>query len=177
CYVGENLGDDPSEATSKRSGSPLPSYVAGQRWSLRQAARHLLDEPSEEGNDEEEEGSSPGKMDPLPREERALSGNRGSRPIGSAWVACFLGSRIFINWWRSSPSLMSLSSPFPPMFQGLLSTRPSVSSSSYAPFPIMLVILYGPSRLGSSFSAGFSVSTLRSTRSPTWKWRAFTLLL
>ncbi|KAL0449181.1 UNVERIFIED_CONTAM: hypothetical protein Slati_1474500 [Sesamum latifolium] len=90
-YVGENLGDDPSEATSKRSGSPLTSYVAGWRWSLCQAARRLLDEPSEdEGDDEEEEGSSPGEMDPLPREERVLSGNRGSRPMGSAWVACCL---------------------------------------------------------------------------------------
>ncbi|KAL0444753.1 UNVERIFIED_CONTAM: hypothetical protein Slati_2198000 [Sesamum latifolium] len=60
-YVGENLGDDPSEATSKRLGSPLPSYVAGRRWNLRQAAHHLLDESSEEdGDGEEKEDSSPG---------------------------------------------------------------------------------------------------------------------
>ncbi|KAL0420355.1 UNVERIFIED_CONTAM: hypothetical protein Slati_3058400 [Sesamum latifolium] len=78
-YIGENLGDDLSEATSRRSGSPLPSYVAGQRWSLRQAARRLLDESSEE-----EEGSSPGEMDLPPREERVSFGNRGSRHMGSA---------------------------------------------------------------------------------------------
>ncbi|KAL0373277.1 UNVERIFIED_CONTAM: hypothetical protein Sradi_3243400 [Sesamum radiatum] len=70
-YVGESRGDDPSEATSRRSGSPLPSYVAGRRWSLRQAARRLLDESSDEEEDvDEAEGSSPGEMEPLPREER-----------------------------------------------------------------------------------------------------------
>ncbi|KAL0453581.1 UNVERIFIED_CONTAM: hypothetical protein Slati_1336200 [Sesamum latifolium] len=84
CYVGKNLGDDLSKATSKRSGSPLPSYVTGRRWSLRQAARRLLDEPSKE------EGSSPGEMDPLLMEERFSPGNHGSRPAGSAWVACSL---------------------------------------------------------------------------------------
>ncbi|KAL0427465.1 UNVERIFIED_CONTAM: hypothetical protein Slati_2921300 [Sesamum latifolium] len=84
---GESLGDDPSEATSKRSGSPLPSYIVGRRWSLRQAARRLLDEPSEEEGDEEE-GSSPGEMDPLLREKRALFGNHECRPVGSSWVAC-----------------------------------------------------------------------------------------
>ncbi|KAL0394509.1 UNVERIFIED_CONTAM: hypothetical protein Slati_4417100 [Sesamum latifolium] len=90
-YVGESWSDDPSEATSRRSGSPLPSYVAGRRWSLRQAARHLLDESSEEEeNVGEEEGSSPGEMEPPSREERVFSGNRGSRPEGSAWVACSL---------------------------------------------------------------------------------------
>ncbi|KAL0385773.1 UNVERIFIED_CONTAM: hypothetical protein Sradi_2971600 [Sesamum radiatum] len=52
-YVGENLGDDPSDATSKRPGSPLPSYTVGRRWSLRQAACRLLDESSEEEGDEE----------------------------------------------------------------------------------------------------------------------------
>ncbi|KAL0433796.1 UNVERIFIED_CONTAM: hypothetical protein Slati_2713900 [Sesamum latifolium] len=71
--------------------SPLPSYVAGQRWSLRQAARRLSDESSEEEEDVgEEEGLSPGEMEPPPREERVSSGNRGSRPEGSAWVACGL---------------------------------------------------------------------------------------
>ncbi|KAL0345615.1 UNVERIFIED_CONTAM: hypothetical protein Sradi_4392800 [Sesamum radiatum] len=40
-YVGENLGDDPSEAMSKRLASTLPSYVAGRRWSLRQAASSI----------------------------------------------------------------------------------------------------------------------------------------
>ncbi|KAL0373413.1 UNVERIFIED_CONTAM: hypothetical protein Sradi_3257000 [Sesamum radiatum] len=54
-YVEENLGDDPSEATSRRSVSPLPSYVAGQRWSLHQAAHRLLNEPSEEEGEEEED--------------------------------------------------------------------------------------------------------------------------
>ncbi|KAL0461266.1 UNVERIFIED_CONTAM: hypothetical protein Slati_0014200 [Sesamum latifolium] len=59
----ENLGEDPSEATSKRSGSNSPSYVGGRRWSLRQAARRLLDESSEEeeGGNKEEEDSSPAK--------------------------------------------------------------------------------------------------------------------
>ncbi|KAL0411676.1 UNVERIFIED_CONTAM: hypothetical protein Slati_3757300 [Sesamum latifolium] len=58
--MGENLGEDPSEVTSKRSGSNLPSYVGGRRWSLRQAAHRLSDESSEEeeGGDEEEEDSS-----------------------------------------------------------------------------------------------------------------------
>ncbi|KAL0413510.1 UNVERIFIED_CONTAM: hypothetical protein Sradi_1552700 [Sesamum radiatum] len=51
---GENLGDDPSEATSERSGAPLPSYLADKRWSLGQMARHLLDEPSEEEGQEED---------------------------------------------------------------------------------------------------------------------------
>ncbi|KAL0433452.1 UNVERIFIED_CONTAM: hypothetical protein Slati_2679500 [Sesamum latifolium] len=79
------------ELRTRRSGSPLPSYVAGRRWSLRQATRRLLDESSEEEDaSEEEEGSSPGEMDPLPREERVSFGNRGSRPVGSAWVACSL---------------------------------------------------------------------------------------
>ncbi|KAL0462272.1 UNVERIFIED_CONTAM: hypothetical protein Slati_0114800 [Sesamum latifolium] len=85
-YVGEN----PGEGTSKRSGSPLPSYVTGWRWSLRQAARRLLDESSEEEGNEQEENSSPGETDPVSREERVLFGNRGSRPVGSAWVACCL---------------------------------------------------------------------------------------
>ncbi|KAL0405627.1 UNVERIFIED_CONTAM: hypothetical protein Slati_3876600 [Sesamum latifolium] len=90
-YVGESQGDDPSEATSRRSGSPLPSYVAGRRWSLRQVARRLLDESSsEEEGVGEEEVSSPGEMESPPREERVSSGHRGSRPEGSAWVACGL---------------------------------------------------------------------------------------
>ncbi|KAL0453760.1 UNVERIFIED_CONTAM: hypothetical protein Slati_1354100 [Sesamum latifolium] len=90
-YVGESRGDDPFEATSRRSGSPLPSYVAGRRWSLRQVARHLLDESSEEEEDVgEEEGSSPGEMEPPPKEERVSSGNRASHPEGSAWVVCGL---------------------------------------------------------------------------------------
>ncbi|KAL0433894.1 UNVERIFIED_CONTAM: hypothetical protein Slati_2723700 [Sesamum latifolium] len=89
-YVGENLGDDPSEATSKRSGSPLPSYIAGRRWSRRQAAHRLSNEPSEEEGDDAEEGSSPGEMDPLPRKDRVLLGSRGSRHVGSTWVACYL---------------------------------------------------------------------------------------
>ncbi|KAL0433751.1 UNVERIFIED_CONTAM: hypothetical protein Slati_2709400 [Sesamum latifolium] len=29
-------------------------------------------------------------MDPLPREEKILPGNRGSRLVGSAWVTCCL---------------------------------------------------------------------------------------
>ncbi|KAL0295358.1 UNVERIFIED_CONTAM: hypothetical protein Sradi_6839300 [Sesamum radiatum] len=88
CYVGESRGDDPSGATSRTLGSPLPSYVAGRRWSLRQAARRLLDESFEREEDiEEKEGSSPGEREPPPREERVSSGNRGSRPEGSAWVA------------------------------------------------------------------------------------------
>ncbi|KAL0286348.1 UNVERIFIED_CONTAM: hypothetical protein Sradi_7151500 [Sesamum radiatum] len=64
-YVRENLGDDPSEATSRRLGSPLPSYVGCRRWSLRQAAYRLLDESFEEEEDvgEEEERSSLGEMD------------------------------------------------------------------------------------------------------------------
>ncbi|KAL0412326.1 UNVERIFIED_CONTAM: hypothetical protein Sradi_1434300 [Sesamum radiatum] len=62
CYVGESRGDDPSKATSRRAGSRLPSYVVGRRWSLRQAARRLLDESFEGEEDiEEEEGSSPGE--------------------------------------------------------------------------------------------------------------------
>ncbi|KAL0413546.1 UNVERIFIED_CONTAM: hypothetical protein Sradi_1556300 [Sesamum radiatum] len=90
-YVGESQGDDPSEATSRRLGSPMPSYVAGWWWSLHQAARHLLDESSEEEEDiDEEEGSSRGEMEPPPREEKISSRNRGSRPEGSAWVACVL---------------------------------------------------------------------------------------
>ncbi|KAL0355607.1 UNVERIFIED_CONTAM: hypothetical protein Sradi_4007600 [Sesamum radiatum] len=79
CYVGESRGDDPSEATFRRSGSPLPSYVADRWWSLRQAARHLLDESSEG-----EEGSSPREREPPLREERLSSGNRGSRLERSA---------------------------------------------------------------------------------------------
>ncbi|KAL0319872.1 UNVERIFIED_CONTAM: hypothetical protein Sradi_5248700 [Sesamum radiatum] len=66
-YVGENLGEDPSEATSKRSGSNPSSYVGGRRWSLRQAAHCLLDESSKEEGDEEEEDSSPGEINPVHR--------------------------------------------------------------------------------------------------------------
>ncbi|KAL0451411.1 UNVERIFIED_CONTAM: hypothetical protein Slati_1119200 [Sesamum latifolium] len=82
-YVGENLGEDPSEVTSKRFGSNPPSYVGGRRWVLRQAAHRLLDESSkeEEGGDEEEEDSSPGEIDPVHREDRVLLGTRGSRPL------------------------------------------------------------------------------------------------
>ncbi|KAL0407918.1 UNVERIFIED_CONTAM: hypothetical protein Sradi_1726200 [Sesamum radiatum] len=70
-------------------GQGEPSYVAGRRWSLRQTARRLLDEPfEEEGDGEEDEGSSSGEMDTLSRKERILSGNRGSCPVGSGWVAC-----------------------------------------------------------------------------------------
>ncbi|KAL0345384.1 UNVERIFIED_CONTAM: hypothetical protein Sradi_4369700 [Sesamum radiatum] len=85
-YIGENLGDDPSKATSRRSGSPMPSYIAGRRWSLRQVARRLLNKSSEgEGNvGEEEEGSSPIKMDPPLREERVSPGNYENRPMGLA---------------------------------------------------------------------------------------------
>ncbi|KAL0456136.1 UNVERIFIED_CONTAM: hypothetical protein Slati_0952800 [Sesamum latifolium] len=57
-YMGENLGNDPSEATSKRSGSYPPSYVDGRKWSLCQAAHRFLDESSKEEGDEEEEDSS-----------------------------------------------------------------------------------------------------------------------
>ncbi|KAL0288441.1 UNVERIFIED_CONTAM: hypothetical protein Sangu_2657700 [Sesamum angustifolium] len=51
-YVGENLGEDPSETTSKRYGSHPPSSVGGRRWSLRQAAHRLLDESSAGEGDE-----------------------------------------------------------------------------------------------------------------------------
>ncbi|KAL0455312.1 UNVERIFIED_CONTAM: hypothetical protein Slati_0870400, partial [Sesamum latifolium] len=68
-YMGENPGEDPSEATSKRSGSNPPFYASGRRWSLRQAARRLLDESLEGEGDEEEADSSPGKIDPAHMEE------------------------------------------------------------------------------------------------------------
>ncbi|KAL0405966.1 UNVERIFIED_CONTAM: hypothetical protein Slati_3910500 [Sesamum latifolium] len=58
-YVGENLCEDPSEATSKRPGSNPPSYDGGRRWSLCQAARRLLDESSKE-----EEGVMRKRRDP-----------------------------------------------------------------------------------------------------------------
>ncbi|KAL0444642.1 UNVERIFIED_CONTAM: hypothetical protein Slati_2186900 [Sesamum latifolium] len=89
-YIGESWGDDPSEATSRRSGSSLPSYIAGRRCSLRQAVRRLLDESSEEEDVGEEEGSSPREWESLPREERVVSGNREGRYEASAWVACGL---------------------------------------------------------------------------------------
>ncbi|KAL0295884.1 UNVERIFIED_CONTAM: hypothetical protein Sangu_3179100 [Sesamum angustifolium] len=81
-YMGENLGEDPFEAISKRSGSHPPSSVGGRMWSLRKAARHLLDESSEGEGDEEEEDSSPGEMDPVRREDRELVETRGSRSLG-----------------------------------------------------------------------------------------------
>ncbi|KAL0442189.1 UNVERIFIED_CONTAM: hypothetical protein Sradi_0157800 [Sesamum radiatum] len=84
-YVGENLGEDPSKATSKRSGSHPQSSTGGRRWSLRQAARHLLDESSTEEDDEKEEDSSPGERDIVHREEKGLLGTRGSRLPGSAY--------------------------------------------------------------------------------------------
>ncbi|KAL0458755.1 UNVERIFIED_CONTAM: hypothetical protein Slati_0502700 [Sesamum latifolium] len=91
-YIGENPGEDPSEATSKRSCSNPPSCINGRRWSLRQVAFRLLDESSEEeeGGDEEEEGSSPGEVDPDIRDNKVLPGTRGSRPLGSACVPCCL---------------------------------------------------------------------------------------
>ncbi|KAL0433379.1 UNVERIFIED_CONTAM: hypothetical protein Slati_2672200 [Sesamum latifolium] len=57
-FVGEVPGDDPSEAMSKRLGPDPSSYTSGQRWSLRQAARRLLDESSKEEKDEVEGSSS-----------------------------------------------------------------------------------------------------------------------
>ncbi|KAL0408104.1 UNVERIFIED_CONTAM: hypothetical protein Sradi_1744800 [Sesamum radiatum] len=57
-YMGENLGEDLFEATSRKSGSNLPSYVGGRKWSLCQAVHRLMDESSEE----EEEDSSHGEI-------------------------------------------------------------------------------------------------------------------
>ncbi|KAL0446395.1 UNVERIFIED_CONTAM: hypothetical protein Slati_1767400 [Sesamum latifolium] len=96
-YVGEYLGEDPSEVTSKRSGSPLPSYIGGRRWSLRQAARRFLDESSEDEGDEEEQDSSPSEIDPVPREERALPGTRGVGLWARYGSSVVSGSRIFIS--------------------------------------------------------------------------------
>ncbi|KAL0438752.1 UNVERIFIED_CONTAM: hypothetical protein Slati_2358200 [Sesamum latifolium] len=82
--ITSSLGDPSFLSSSLHLLEPESSH----QWSLRQAARHLLDESSEGEDVGEEEGSSPGEMEPSPREERVSSGNRGSRPEGSAWVAC-----------------------------------------------------------------------------------------
>ncbi|KAL0430852.1 UNVERIFIED_CONTAM: hypothetical protein Sradi_0711200 [Sesamum radiatum] len=90
-YVEESRDDDPSEATSRMSGSPMPSYVVGWWWSLCQAVRRLLDESSKEEEDMvEEEGSSLREREPPPRGERVSSGNCGGRLEGLTWVACGL---------------------------------------------------------------------------------------
>ncbi|KAL0440526.1 UNVERIFIED_CONTAM: hypothetical protein Slati_2535600 [Sesamum latifolium] len=60
-YVGEKLGEDPFEATSKRSSSNPPSYISVRRWSHRQATHRLLDESLEE-----EEGVTRKRRDPPP---------------------------------------------------------------------------------------------------------------
>ncbi|KAL0454245.1 UNVERIFIED_CONTAM: hypothetical protein Slati_0763700 [Sesamum latifolium] len=81
-YVGENLGDDSSEDTSKRSGSyhPLTSAAEGGAFARRLVACWMS---HWRRGDEEEENSSPGKIDPVHREERVLPETRGSRPSGS----------------------------------------------------------------------------------------------
>ncbi|KAL0344690.1 UNVERIFIED_CONTAM: hypothetical protein Sradi_4300300 [Sesamum radiatum] len=94
-YVGENLGDDPSEATSKSLGSPLPPYIVGRRWSLRQVACRLLYESLVEEGDEEEEDSFPCRMGPIPKEERTLFGNHGSRPVSRPGLPAVSGNRTF----------------------------------------------------------------------------------
>ncbi|KAL0339291.1 UNVERIFIED_CONTAM: hypothetical protein Sangu_1451200 [Sesamum angustifolium] len=84
-FIGESVGEDLSEATSKKSGPDPPSYASAQRWSLCQATRRLLDEFSEEEEegDDDEEGSSPGEGDTNPGGSKAPSGTRGSWPLGS----------------------------------------------------------------------------------------------
>ncbi|KAL0445372.1 UNVERIFIED_CONTAM: hypothetical protein Slati_2259900 [Sesamum latifolium] len=66
-FVGEiNPGDDPSEATSRRTGSRSAGPSSGRRRSLRwmaKAFRRLIDE---EGEEAEGEASSPGLTRRLP---------------------------------------------------------------------------------------------------------------
>ncbi|KAL0400365.1 UNVERIFIED_CONTAM: hypothetical protein Sradi_2379800 [Sesamum radiatum] len=73
--------------------------VGGRRWSLHQPAHRLLDESSEEedGGDVEEEGSSPGEIDPDIRENKALSRTRGSRPFGQRGLPVVFINQIFIS--------------------------------------------------------------------------------
>ncbi|KAL0453933.1 UNVERIFIED_CONTAM: hypothetical protein Slati_1371400 [Sesamum latifolium] len=114
-YVGESRGDDPFEATSRRLGSPLPSYVAGRRWSLRQAARRLLDESSEEEEGVgEEEGSSPGRWSLLLGRRRFHLGIVGAVLRGRPGSPVVLGNWTFTNWWRSSPFSGICCLPFSP---------------------------------------------------------------
>ncbi|KAL0456238.1 UNVERIFIED_CONTAM: hypothetical protein Slati_0963000 [Sesamum latifolium] len=100
-FMGEAPGDGPSEATSKRLGPNPPSYTGSRRWSLRQAtvvARCLLDEPSEEeGEDEEDEGSSPAKGAPMDEEDRASDEVRGAKPIMD-------GLRLFMPSFDQNPT-------------------------------------------------------------------------
>ncbi|KAL0344265.1 UNVERIFIED_CONTAM: hypothetical protein Sangu_1313900 [Sesamum angustifolium] len=101
-YMAENLGEDSSEATSKRSRSHPPSSVGGRRWSLHQAACCLLDESLMGEDDKEEEDSGERNIDRsafydnFMWEERGLPGTRRSRPSGSMWVAyCLRQSDIY----------------------------------------------------------------------------------
>ncbi|KAL0387713.1 UNVERIFIED_CONTAM: hypothetical protein Sradi_2653100 [Sesamum radiatum] len=107
-YVGENLGEEPSEATSKRSGSHPPSSVGGRRWSLCQAARCLLDESSAGEGNEEEEDSSPGERDIVHRRRGGCLEPGGVGFWAQHGLPVVSGSQILISCWRSLVSLLNL---------------------------------------------------------------------
>ncbi|KAL0323497.1 UNVERIFIED_CONTAM: hypothetical protein Sangu_1969000 [Sesamum angustifolium] len=108
-YTGENLGKNPSVATSKRFGSHPPSSIGGRRWSLRQVVHRLLDESSERRVTRRR------KILPLVKWTSLIGRREGCLGLGGVGLWAQRGllvvssSRIFINWWRSLVSLPKLS--------------------------------------------------------------------
>ncbi|KAL0444364.1 UNVERIFIED_CONTAM: hypothetical protein Slati_2159100 [Sesamum latifolium] len=86
----KNLGEDPSEATSKRSGSNPPSYVGGRGGAYAKWPVASWMSPRKRRDVTRRRKIPPRRNRPVHKEDQVLPGTQGSQPLGSAWVACCL---------------------------------------------------------------------------------------